>query len=78
MVLRSIFQQNRVQLYRMECSSVLNIVVLLQAYKDFKYWGKRMVDLVVDLVEYMEAHPPPQHTMGSHLMRCTYPKTGED
>jgi hypothetical protein len=36
-----------------------------------------MAALVGELVENMEAHPPPQHTMGAHLMNCTNPKTGE-
>eukprot|EP00877_Chromochloris_zofingiensis_P015021 jgi/Chrzof1/9773/Cz04g15080.t1 len=39
-------------------------------------WGGRMQELVESLVKDMQAHPPPAHTLGAHLMTCTNPDTG--
>lgn len=48
----------------------------LQAYRDLKVYAYRMSSLVVDLLCDMERDPPPQHTLGAHLMRCKHQETG--
>lgn len=45
----------------------------MQAYRDLFYWGGRMSGLVQDLTASMEAHPPPAHSLGAHLLNAKYP-----
>jgi hypothetical protein len=40
------------------------------------YWGGRMSDLVLDVTADMEAHPPPPHSLGAHMLGCKMPDTG--
>jgi hypothetical protein len=52
------------------------LLLLLQAYRDLMYWGGRMSDLVVDLTADMEAHAPPPHSLGAHMLACKMQDSG--
>jgi hypothetical protein len=52
------------------------MLLLHQAHRDLMYWGSRMSDLVLDLTADMEAHPPPRHSLGAHMLAAKMKDSG--